>query len=268
MHQPPDPGRKENVTVQIVCPHCSFSKSIPEEKIPPGTKTAVCPRCKQRFEILPAETRPQDMESQGGDRIPVLWERRSEVGVGKAFGGTVKGVLFSPAGFFRTAAVGGGIKEPLAFGILTGSLGMMFEIFWQGLIHAGELPSLKGGVFGEVTWGPVVMGIMVLCPVAAIIVICLTSLVLHLLLVMVRGGKNGFEATLRAVSYSQATHLWALIPFVGSLLAGMWFIVVQVISVREMHGVSYTKVMLALLIPFIIMTVPIAALLILFLISL
>jgi len=70
------------------------------------------------------------------------------------------------------------------------------------------------------------------------------------------------------VSYSQATHLWALIPFVGSLLAGMWFIVVQVISVREMHGVSYTKVMLALLIPFIIMTVPIAAVLILFLISL
>jgi len=189
------------------------------------------------------------------------------VGLGRALGGTVKGVLLSPVTFFRTAAAEGGIKEPFAFGILTGSLGMMLDIFWQGLLHADELPSLKGGDFGELSWGPIAMGIMILCPLAATIFISFTSLALHLLLVAVRGGKNGFEATLRAVCYSQAAHLWAAVPFVGSLWAGIWFMVVQVISLREMHGISYAKVTLALLIPFIIMMIAIAAVPILFFMS-
>jgi hypothetical protein len=143
----------------------------------------------------------------------------------------------------------------------------MFEIFWQGLMMLGDLPSLSEGPFGQFTWVAVFLGILVLCPVLATIVICFTSLVLHLLLVLVRGGKNGFEATLRAVSYSQATQIWAVIPFVGSLLAAIWIVVVQVISLREMHGVSYAKVILALLIPFLVMVVTIAAVLIPFLLS-
>ena len=253
--------------VQIVCPHCSFSKSVPEEKIPPGAKTAVCPRCRKRFEI-PASGRGGRTAPKGdGTRSPSPWERRSELGLVRSLSESVKGILFSPTQFFRKAAVDGGIKEPLAFAILAGSLGMMSEIFWQGLIGAGELPSLSGGAFGELTWGPVFMGIMVLCPLFVTIFLCVTSLVLHLLLVIVRGGKNGFEATFRAVSYSQATQLWAVIPFVGSLLAVMWFVVVQVVSLKEMHGVSYTRVVLAMLLPFFVVVMTIAAVLIPFLMS-
>ena len=253
--------------VQIVCPHCSFSKSVPEEKIPPGAKTAVCPRCRKRFEI-PASGRGGRTAPKGdGTRSPSPWERRSELGLVKSLSESVKGILFSPTQFFRKAAVDGGIKEPLAFAILAGSLGMMSEIFWQGLIGAGELPSLSGGAFGELTWGPVFMGIMVLCPLFVTIFLCVTSLVLHLLLVIVRGGKNGFEATFRAVSYSQATQLWAVIPFVGSLLAVMCFVVVQVVSLKEMHGVSYTRVVLAMLLPFFVVVMTIAAVLIPFLMS-
>jgi predicted Zn finger-like uncharacterized protein len=253
--------------VQIVCPHCSFSKSVPEEKIPPGAKTAVCPRCRQRFEIPASERQVTTAPKGDGARSPSPWERRSELGLGKSLSKSVKGILFSPTGFFRKAAVEGGIKEPLAFGILAGSLGMMFEIFWQGLIEAGELPSLSDGAFGKLTWGPVFMGIMVLCPLFVTIFLCVTSLVLHFLLVIVRGGKNGFEATFRAVSYSLATQLWAVIPFVGSLLALMWIMVVQVVSLKEMHGVTYARVVLAMLIPLMVVVMTIAAVLIPFLMS-
>ena len=253
--------------VQIICPHCSFSKSVPEDKIPPGAKTAICPRCRQRFEIPALGGQEKTLPKGNGGRLPPPWERRSELGLGKSLRECVKGVLFSPAGFFRKAAVEGGIKEPFVFGILAGSLGMMFEIFWQGLTEAGELPSLSAGVFGDLTRGPVFMGIMVLCPLLVTVYLCVTSLALHFLLVIVRGGKNGFEATFRAVSYSQATQLWTVIPWVGSLLAVIWIMVVQVVSLKEMHGVPYAKVVFAMLIPFLVMIMGIAAVLIAFLAS-
>ena len=253
--------------VQIVCPYCSFSKSVPEEKIPPGARTAICPRCKERFEILPARAEAKREGSPGGRRLPPPWERRSEVGVGAALRGTVKGVLFSPGRFFRNSSVRGGLREPLAFGMLAGSLGVMFEIFWQGLLMLGDLPSLHDGPFGQFTWVALFLVILVLCPVLATLFICVTSLVLHLLLAVVGGGRNGFEATFRAVSYSQATQMWAVVPFVGSLLAAVWVMVVQVISLREIHAVSYAKLILALLIPFIILVMTIAAVLAPFLLS-
>ncbi|PLY01349.1 MAG: hypothetical protein C0623_05510 [Desulfuromonas sp.] len=40
-------------TVQIVCPHCDYSKSVGREKIPAGTRSITCPKCQQRFEFAP-----------------------------------------------------------------------------------------------------------------------------------------------------------------------------------------------------------------------
>lgn len=243
------------MTVTIVCPHCSFSKSLPEEKIPPGVKSAVCPRCRQRFEIAVSKVQTKPAP---GSRVPSPWESRPILGLTRGFGESVKGVLFSPSTFFRTAAVDGGIREPLAFGVLAGSLGIMFEVFWQALSQTGEFPALSG-IFGAWAWGPALMGVMVLSPLAVTIFVCLTSLVLHVLLVIVRGGRNGFEATFRAVSYAQATQLWAVLPLIGSFLAAIWLLVVQIIGLKEMHGVSAFRVFLAMLIPFVLLGVAIAA---------
>jgi hypothetical protein len=79
--------------------------------------------------------------------------------------------------------------------------------------------------------------------------ICMTSLIVHLLLTVVGGARNGFEATFRAVSYSQATQFLALIPYVGGLIASLWLIVVQIIGIREIHEVSYTRVLIAFFVP-------------------
>jgi hypothetical protein len=256
------------MTVEIICPHCSFSKSVPEEKIPSGAKTAVCPRCRQRFEIFGPEGRARTELLETGGRTLPPWERRSELGLGKSLRDSIKGVLFSPARFFRTATVAGGLKEPLAFGILMGSLGMMFEVSWQGLSRFGDLPSFGEGFLGDFTRVPLIMGILLLCPLVATIFICMTSLVLHFLLTVLRAGKSGFEATLRAVCYSQATQLWAVIPFLGSFLSGLWLMVVTVISLREIHGTSYVRVIFALLIPFIVIGMTVMAALMSFLISL
>ena len=72
---------------------------------------------------------------------------------------------------------------------------------------------------------------------------------MHVLLLVVRGNANGFEATFRVMAYSQAAQLWCLIPFVGGPIGWCWRVAIQVIGLKEAHRISYGKVFVALLIP-------------------
>jgi hypothetical protein len=258
--EPSDQEREKEDMIELTCPHCGFQKSLLREKIPVGTRRAICPRCRERFEIpLLDEGREKPETDRSNIRTLPPWERRSELGWVRGIRESLKGVLFSPSKFFKTMTVPGGVKEPLAFGVLMGSLGMMFEVFWQGVIRLDDLPSPDKGVFGDFALSPLILGTLILCPLIATIFICVSSLLLHFLLTIVRAGKNGFEGTLRAVSYSQASQLWALIPFLGSLLAGIWLMAVTVIGLKEIHGVSYMRVIFALLIPFVVIMMTVTA---------
>ncbi|BCR05307.1 membrane protein [Desulfuromonas versatilis] len=45
----------------LACPHCGFSKQVPADRIPAGTKRVSCPKCKQLFNLdggTPAAPRP------------------------------------------------------------------------------------------------------------------------------------------------------------------------------------------------------------------
>lgn len=232
--------------MEITCPRCRYSKQVAEDKIRPGARWATCPRCHERFDFT------QELDPSGGsNRARVLppWERRAEVGTGKGILQTAKQVMVSPRAFFRHTATEGGLREPLAFGVLFGSIGLMLELFWHFLLGEESLSSVNIGFLGAYGAGAAFLAAAVLCPLAATAMICVTSLVVHFLLTVVRGGRKGFEATFRVVSYAQATQWLALIPYVGGLVATLWLMIVQLVGVREIHEGSYTRVLIAFLIP-------------------
>ena len=234
------------MTIEITCPKCQYSKRLAEEKIPPGVRWATCPRCRERFDF----TRDLDRAGRKSNgRILPPWERRADTGLRKGIVQTAKQVVFSPRTFFRHTASEGGLWEPLAFGILFGSIGLMLELFWQFLMGEGSLSSIEIDFIGDYGTSIVFLAAAILCPLAATAMICMTSLIVHLLLTVVGGARNGFEATFRAVCYSQATQFWTLIPYVGGVIATLWLVVVQIIGIREIHGVSYTRVLIAFFVP-------------------
>ena len=104
-------------------------------------------------------------------------------------------------------------------------------------------------LMGHVSMSLIFFAIIIISPLFVTITMFIASAVLHLLLLIVRGGKNGFEATFRVVSYSQAAQIWGVIPFVGGFIGGLWILIVQIIGLREIHETSYLRVILALLIP-------------------
>jgi hypothetical protein len=155
--------------------------------------------------------------------------------------------------------VEGGVREPLAFGILFGSIGLMLELFWEFLMGEESLSSIQVDFLADYGTGLVFLAATVLCPLAATVMICMTSLIVHLLLRVVGGAKNGFEATFRVICYSQAAQLWALLPWVGGLIASLWVVVVQVMGIREIHGVSYTRVLIAFFVPVVLVVATLMA---------
>jgi len=230
--------------VEITCPHCNYTKGIPLEKIPPGIRWIRCPNCRNRFEYL---KKGEDVRTN--KRQATSWERRLQVGLWAGIKRTTKSVIFSPKSMFSTMTVKGGWREPLAFGLLVGSISVMIAFFWEFMIATSGFLKPLWGVSISLSSPIIFLSFIFLSPLLVTIDLFISSFIIHVLLVLVRGGKNGFEATFRVVAYSQATRLWSIIPFIGSPVGWVWRTIVQIIGLKEAHEISYVRIVAAFLIP-------------------
>ncbi len=252
------------MNLELTCPYCSYSKKVPKEKIPAGARWVTCPLCKQRFE-MPLSFLEDSLYAKGMDNEPnqqtnrasdiktartgTPWEQRSELGLWQGLCQTMKGVLFSPENLFNSMPHKGGFIEPLAFGLLFGSLGSMFALFWQVFFLSTRLRSMLGDFnLGHLTLGILFAVTIILIPFFVVLGMFLWSAIWHLLLLIVGGANKGYEATFRVVAYSRATQIWLLIPFIGGVICWIWQLVVQIIGFRNTHETSYARVVFALII--------------------
>ncbi len=226
---------------------------------------AVCPQCHQRFpishrkntELFPREKSPGMLES--GTSKPLIdsnaetdgspWENRDDLGLLNGIFLTFKTVLFEPRVLFKARSYPQGLKEPLAFGLLTGGLGDMLAFFWPVLLFSLGLVPFGDSVFGHLNGIWIFLTLMVGIPVLVVLNMIFYSGILHLMLLIVRGGKEGYKSTFRVVAYSQAALAWNIIPFMGVWIATVWKLVIQVIGLHEIHHISYARVIVAFLLP-------------------
>ena len=101
-----------------------------------------------------------------------------------------------------------------------------------------------------------------LSPLFVTFSLLISSVIMHALLLLVRGGKNGYEATFRVVAYSQATRVWSMIPLLGGAVGWIWRSIVYIIGLKEAQETSYGRVILAFSIPFALLIVLISGFLI------
>ena len=244
------------MTVEIVCPSCLFTQTVPKEQIPPGARWANCPRCGNRFELIlahPSTISDPKSEQAGLNSRQIAGtldgQEISHPGYWRDVYQTAKAVLFSPEKYFRNTDSTGGIKESLAFGLLLGSAGAMFGWFWQFLVMWGRLSSIGGFLFGQFTAGVIFVGILLLAPLSVVLGMLISTLVLHVSLLIVRGPNRGLGATFKVIAYSQAAGIFGLIPFVGGIIGWFWRLVICVIGLKEIHQTNYLRVIIAFLLP-------------------
>lgn len=242
--------------MQITCPSCDFTKSIPDDKIPQGAKWVRCPKCKNRFDFtlqnkrIAVDDKPINIFSNRPSlRRPSPWEDRAEIGSLKGIISTIKQVLFSPKLFFRKTAHNLGIIEPFAFGLLAGSIGGMLNIFWDFLFRSDQFATIADFLPFDLSLNIIFLCLIVLIPFLNIFWMLLACIFFHISLVLVRGNKGGFEATFRVIAFSQAAQLLGIIPYLGGLMGFVWNIVVLIIGIREIHETTYSRTIIAFLIP-------------------
>ncbi len=257
----PQPNQRpgENVsqmTVEIVCPNCHFSKRVPRENIPARARWANCPSCGYRFKVsgrgiggIPFRLGPEAEPAHDGPPLPFSGQDLPEQSFWSGLYGSFKSVLFSPRSFFQSMPAAGGIGEPLAFGLFFGSLGAMFGWSWKFLLLWENF-----NPFGEYFMGPFTLeiffiGVLILSPLLVILEIFFSSCILHVTLMIVGGAGGGFDATFKVMAYSQASQVFGLIPFLGGVIGWFWQLVIRIIGLKKIHQTTYLKIVLAFLLP-------------------
>jgi len=168
---------------------------------------------------------------------------------------TVKLLTTSPGEAFRRMPVAGGVGRPLFYAIAVGWVSIAVAVFWNVLLQGMWLPFLEsaedlagmGAMYGlTVGWG---LLMVVLAPLFVIIGVFIAAAVLHLMLMIVGGATNGFEATVRVVCYTQTAQLAGIIPFCGGIIALVWTVILYVTGFSTAHRTTQGKALVAVLLP-------------------
>lgn len=218
-----------------------------------------CPLC---GEALPGD-------SGTGETVPVAdaaradgrgcpWEERERIGTFAAFGETLQKSLFHPSAFFGALPTGGRVGTAFIYAFIVGTLSAAVSMMWLRVIGNWipfdtselEIPHLSGNVW--------YVG-LALMPLVIFVSTVLRSAFLHLSLVLLGGANESYAATLKTVCYATSASIldvfpFFVLPFVGNPIARVWRVVLLVVGLREVHGISTGRALLAWLLPFLVVT--------------
>jgi len=236
----PEPERRAYKVGMVTCPQCGFEQPETDECV----KCGIIISKYTQFQEMARSVEGQVREISTVEYTP--WE--SGGGFIGAFFKTTQEVLFSPNRFFKKISSGEGYWAPLIYGLITGIIGQGAAIFWLWLLMAQFIPIERL----PFQYGTSILKIIVPLPFQEAIAIFIGSGVIHLCLMIVRGNNGGYKTTFRAIAYSYSAYLFGIIPFIGLLIGGIYAIILTIIGVREGHGISTGKAVLAVLLPVIV----------------
>ncbi len=223
--------------LQEIGAHVRIERVFPEEPEAPSPKERIRPR----------ETIAPPIEEMAPESY-CMWEDMENLGFFKAFFGTIWEVLFHPSLFFSRMPVERGLGYPLIFALVMGVLGGMFGLLYQFVmmfIFGGFSESEGFGGFSV----PMLIGSAIGLPIITVIGVFIASGILHVCLMIVRGNRKGFEATFRVIAYAMSTQVFGIIPILGGMIGGIWSLVVEIIGLRESHGISTGRAAFAMFLP-------------------
>lgn len=179
------------------------------------------------------------------------WEDQARFGWLQAYFLTVRLMFTRPTETFARMPRQGSLGMLVLFVILTGMLAQAASLAWSALFsplaamwNLGNDGPLAW--MGSVGYDAVALALM---PVVAPLALFVQAAILHLCLMLVGGARNGLEATLRAVAYGEAPALLAVVPLCGGVIGLVWSLVVVIIGLRELHGTSTGRAVLAVILP-------------------
>jgi len=195
---------------------------------------------------------------------PIPWEDPARTSTFERFVETVKLLATRPGEAFAGMPTTGGIGSPLLYAIVVGWIGIAIAVVWNTLFQGMWIPFMGSGEEAAIAAGFTAawaVGLVVLAPIFVIIGVFIGAAVLHLMLMIVGGANNGFEASVRVVCYAQTAQLAGIIPICGGLVSLVWAIILYVFGLAAAHRTTQGKAALAVALPVVLCCAFMAALL-------
>jgi hypothetical protein len=235
-----EPERKPSAAGRVTCPQCGFEQPETDE----CAKCGIIISKYKQFEEMARSIEGQVREISKDEYVP--WE--SGDGFIGSFFQTIRESLFSPGRFFKKISFGEGYWVPLIYALIAGIIGNGCAIFWIWLFMAQLIPMDRIPFQYSIN----ALQVIVPLPFQQALAVFLGSAIIHLCLMIVGGNNNGYKTTFRAISYSYSGYLFGIIPFIGLLIGNIYTFILTIIGVREGHGISTGKAILAVLLPAIV----------------
>jgi hypothetical protein len=198
----------------------------------------VCPSCGQ------SQENPGRTEGSNSFDDPSLsW--------GERVVGTIREVMTAPNTFFSTLKESGEIKGPFIYYMVLSLISIIAYLFWQTLLSSSMsslIPSM--GPLGGAEHNPFTPAMLPFLLFFSLLMGAvspfITAGLYHLVLLLFGEGKRGYVTTLRVIFFSQTAGILYVIPFIGSLLAGVWSLALQAMGLSQRHHISVGKALLVI----------------------
>lgn len=200
-------------------------------------------------EIAPEQPAARAVAAHENEGLP--WERREQSGFLTALAETVRIVLLEPALAFSSMKPLGGYGAPLFFAVMLGSLGALADLCYNLALRGKSALPLSAMGLDQAAVGAAIGGAIVLLPILMAVGTFLNAAIFHLLLVVVGGAHKPYESTFRTLAYcSGSAAVIRLLPGCGSIISGIWFLVILIVGLAVVHGIGRGRAALAVLLAF------------------
>ncbi|MCY3599334.1 MAG: YIP1 family protein [Gemmatimonadetes bacterium] len=200
-----------------------------------------CPFC-GAVAATSGEERTGDAAGAGKVNLPA-WEDPA-VAFPLNFIETWRRSVFEPGAFFADGPFDRAAVRPVLYYLLVSVLAAALSLTWGAL-----LPTTQPGLVetlaeimnvalpdGSDTAGYIGrLADFFLAPFWAVLYLIIASLVLHVFVLMLVPGRRSLTATVRTICYACGPGVFAVVPFIGGWVAGIWGVVLTVIGLREAH---------------------------------
>jgi hypothetical protein len=93
---------------------------------------------------------------------------------------------------------------------------------------------------------------MILAPLQVLVSLYVAAGVIHAMLFILGGAKQGYRVTFRALAYAQAAGVWLLVPALGIPLALLLGLVISTGALSAAHGIGKGRAFSAFLLPLVL----------------
>jgi hypothetical protein len=202
-----------------------------------------------------------EMQEQADDgRIPEQDEPAGDfpwpAGQGESFldalAKTWSGSVFRPSAFFRSMPHRGPLAAAAAFHAICDLAGAGADLFWTNTL------AVAGIAIGDPTGSRDTIVNFVLAVPFGLAVTAMVAILLHAALFTLGAARQPSGVTLRALFYTGGPTFFLVVPVLGLWIAAVWWIVITVIALREVHATSTGRAAAALLLVLFVLSLVLA----------